>query len=82
MHSIADSHASYDAVAKTVDNNLPLDITAAAIGVRATAIGVWATIVAASVVRPAAYHRTCRKTADKARAKSATTIAMPMLRLS
>ena len=66
MHSIADSHASYDAVAKAVDNNLPLYITAAAIGVRATTIGVRATtigvratIVAASVV-PAAYHRACR----------------------
>jgi hypothetical protein len=76
-------------VAKAVDNNLPLYITAAAIGVRATTISVWATtisvwatIVAASVVRPAAYHRACRKTADKARTKSATTIAMPMLRLS
>jgi hypothetical protein len=45
---------------------VPLDITATAIGVRAT-------IVAASVVRPAADHRACRKTADKARAKSATT---------
>jgi len=61
-------------VAKAVDKRLPLNVAATTISVRAT-------IVAASVV-PAAYHRACRKTADKARTKSATTMTMPMLRLS
>jgi hypothetical protein len=64
----------YDAVAKAVDKRSPLNVAVTAVSVRAT-------IVAASVV-PAAYHCACRKTADKARAKSATTMALPMLRLS
>jgi hypothetical protein len=64
-------------VAKAVDKRLPLNVAATTISVRATIISVRA----ASVV-PAAYHRACRKTADKARTKSATTMAMPMLRLS
>jgi hypothetical protein len=45
--SIADSHASYDAMARAVDNNLPLDITAAAIGVWATIVAVGASIIVA-----------------------------------
>jgi hypothetical protein len=69
-------------VAKAVDKRSPLNVAVTAVSVRATTISVWATIVAASVIRAAAYHRACRKTADKARAKSTTTIAMPMLRLS
>jgi hypothetical protein len=68
-------------VAKAVDKRSPLNVAATTVSVRATIISVRATVVAASVV-PAAYHRAGRKTADKARAKSATTMAMPMLRLS
>jgi len=72
---------SYDAVTKAVDKSLPLNVAATTISVWATSISVRTTIVATSVV-PAAYHRACRKTTDKAWTKSATTMAMPMLRLS
>ena len=78
--SIADSHASYDAMAPAVDNNVPLDITAAAMGIRATTIGVRATIVA-PVVRTAAYDGAGRETTDKARTKS-TAATVIMLRIS
>ena len=68
-------------MAKAIDKCLPLNIAAATISVRAAVIiGVWATIVAAVVT--AAYYRACRKSADKARTKTASTVAMPMLRLS
>lgn len=65
---IADSHASNDAMAMAVDIGLPLDITAAT-------IGVWPIIVAA-VVAAAADDRTGRETADKARTKSAAAMVM------
>ncbi len=68
-------------MAKAVDKHSPLNVAVTPVSVRSTIISVRATVVAASVV-PAAYHRAGRKTADKARAKSATTVAMPILRLS
>ena len=60
-------------MAKAVDKSSPLNVAA-------TTISVWATIVAVSVILTTAHHRACRKTANKTRTKSATTMSMPMLR--